>query len=125
MALAPSFDLSSIPSISIIRLSIKACPNASNPIKDGAMISLTLDTALRTPLPAYRDLSPSRSSTASFSPVLAPDGTEAEDCVPSLSSTKTRTVGFPRESSISIARNLEMVARAIAFSFLDMFKKRT
>jgi hypothetical protein len=81
------------------------------------MISLTLDTALMTPLPAYRELSPSRNSTASFSPVLAPEGTEAQDSVPSLSSTKTRTVGFPRESRISIARILEMVDRIIIFSF--------
>ena len=72
MALAPSFDLFSVPSISIIRRSIRACSDASIPIRAGAMISLTLDTAVRTPLPAYRELSPSRNSTASFSPVFAP-----------------------------------------------------
>jgi hypothetical protein len=48
-------------------------------------------------------LSPSRNSTASCSPVEAPEGTEAEAVTPLSNSAKTLTVGFPRESNISIA----------------------
>jgi hypothetical protein len=38
---------------------------------------ITFSTALLTPFPRYFDLSPSRSSTASWIPVEAPDGTAA------------------------------------------------
>jgi hypothetical protein len=41
--------------------------------------------------------------------VDAPEGTEAEAVVPLLKVQKTRTVGLPLESRISIARNDEMV----------------
>ncbi len=58
-------------------------------------------TAFLTPLPRYRALSPSRSSSASRSPVDAPDGTIARPVAPLRSATSTSTVGFPRESRIS------------------------
>ena len=46
-------------------------------------------------------LSPSRSSSASRSPVDAPDGTAARPNAPPSSVTSTSTVGLPRESRIS------------------------
>ena len=66
-----------------------------------AMMSLTLDTALRTPLPKYLVGSPSRSSTASCCPVDAPEGTEASALHPHSRITSTATVGVPLESRIS------------------------
>src|SRR3954468_22317458 len=48
-------------------------------------------------------LSPSRSSTASWAPVEAPDGTAARPKEPSSRSTSTSTVGLPRLSRISRA----------------------
>src|SRR5260221_6459940 len=62
-----------------------------------------LATAWRTPLPPYLPASPSRSSTASWLPVLAPLGTSARPTAPPLSSTSTSMVGLPRESSPSSA----------------------
>ena len=62
-------------------LSMKAV--TGKPINELAMIPLTFATALSTPFPPYRLLSPSRSSTASCSPVEAPLGTEARAKVPS------------------------------------------
>src|SRR5690242_8089493 len=62
---------------------------------------LTASTALRTPLPLYLFLSPSRSSIASCAPVEAPDGTAARPNEPSSSRTSTSTVGLPRLSRIS------------------------
>src|SRR5438552_1265634 len=61
----------------------------------------TASTALSTPLPRKRALSPSRSSTASCAPVEAPDGTAARPRAPSSSTTSTSTVGLPRLSRIS------------------------
>src|SRR5258708_10718964 len=57
--------------------------------------------AFVTHLPRYRDLSPSRSATASCSPVEAPDGTAARPTLPSARNTSASTVGLPRESRIS------------------------
>src|ERR1700704_2253695 len=70
------------------------------------MTRLTFPTALRTPLPPYRDASPSRSSSASRSPVEAPDGTAARPDAPPSRTTSTSTVGLPRESRISRACTL-------------------
>ena len=67
------------------------------------MISLTLSTAFKVPLPKYLDLSPSLNSTASKAPVDAPDGTAARPTNPPSTSTSTSTVGFPLESNISLA----------------------
>src|SRR5205823_4473201 len=44
---------------------------------------------------------PSRSSTASWAPVDAPDGTMALPLAPDSRNTSTSTVGFPRESRTS------------------------
>src|ERR1700761_9354435 len=59
---------------------------------------LTFSTAFRTPLPPYLVVSPSRSSRASCSPVLAPEGTMARARVPSARKTSASRVGLPRES---------------------------
>ena len=53
----------------------------------------TLATARRTPLPPYRPLSPSRSSTASCAPVDAPDGTAARPTEPSRGRRRPRPSG--------------------------------
>src|SRR6266481_8341457 len=65
---------------------------------DLAISVLALATALRTPLPRYFDLSPSRSSRASCSPVEAPEGTAARPSAPPSRRTSASTVGLPRES---------------------------
>ena len=46
---------------------------------------------------------PSRNSTASCSPVEAPDGTAALPKIPFSVITSTSTVGFPLESNICLA----------------------
>src|SRR5713226_1126800 len=65
---------------------------------DLAISVLALATALSTPLPRYFDLSASRSSSASCSPVEAPEGTAARPSAPPSSTTSASTVGLPRES---------------------------
>ena len=67
-------------------------------------VAFTLVTAFCTPLPRYRFLSPSRSSTASRAPVEAPEGTAARPKLPSSNVTSASTVGLPRESRISRPR---------------------
>src|ERR1700676_1874068 len=69
---------------------------------DLAISLLALATALSTPLPRYFDLSPSRSSRASCSPVDAPEGTAARPSAPPSRITSASTVGFPRESMICL-----------------------
>src|SRR5262245_38801788 len=66
------------------------------------MTLLMLATALDTPFPIQRFLSPSRNSIASFSPVEAPDGTAALPFAPLSSVTSASTVGLPRESTICL-----------------------
>ena len=68
----------------------------------GAMISLTFSTAFSTPFPK-NSAPPSRSSTASCSPVDAPEGTAARPMAPLSVNTSTSTVGLPRESKICLA----------------------
>ncbi len=101
IAFAPSFDLFSVPSSAINRSSSSFWASASIPNISGFNIVFTASTALRTPLPLYRLLSPSRLSHASLLPVDAPEGTAA---LPNPFSvrTSTSTVGFPRESRISL-----------------------
>src|SRR2546423_11372518 len=67
------------------------------------MTSFTFLTASSTPLPPKRFLSPSRSSTASCSPVDAPLGTAAVPLAPLARVTSVSTVGLPRLSRISRA----------------------
>src|SRR5262249_54865820 len=116
IALAPSFPLSAVPSISIMSRSIIAWSRASLPRKRGARIRFTFSTALATPFPRKR-LPPSLSSTASCSPVDAPDGTVARPPIPFLSWTSTSTVGCPLESRTSRAR--------IPCIFIDDLQKRS
>src|SRR5713226_5754173 len=73
------------------------------PSSRGAMTSLTFFTASSTPLPPKRLGSPSRSSTASCSPVDAPLGTAAVPTAPLARVTSVSTVGLPRLSRISRA----------------------
>ena len=62
---------------SSISASIAIWSSAAIPSSRGPITSFTLRTASSTPLPPYRRASPSRSSTASCSPVEAPLGTAA------------------------------------------------
>src|SRR5437667_399701 len=81
------------------------------------MTSLTFFTASSTPLPPNRFWSPSRSSTASCSPVEAPLGTAARPAAPLDSVTSASMVGLPRLSRISRACTemiVLMMARTLA-----------
>src|SRR4051812_19457361 len=89
------------------------CSVASMPTSSGPMASSTASTAFLTPLPPYRAASPSRSSTASYAPVLAPLGTAARAKVPSSRTTSTSMVGLPRESRISRAPTASMDATGV------------
>ena len=74
IALAPSLDLSLVPSAFIIAASTAYISDASRPTSVSLIIVLILSTAFVTPLPKYLDLSPSLNSRASNSPVEALDG---------------------------------------------------
>ena len=101
IALAPSFDLSLVPSAAIIAASIAYISLASIPIMVSAIVVLIFSTALETPFPRYLEVSPSLNSSASNSPVDAPLGAVPLATVPSTSVTSASTVGFPLESKIS------------------------
>src|SRR3984893_10482529 len=79
------------------------------PQMTSAIFSSTLSTAFNTPLPRYLSFSPSRSSQASCSPVLAPLGTMARPTAPPASSTSTSTVGLTRESRTCRARTSQII----------------
>ena len=83
-----------------------------------AIVVLMLLTALVTPLPRYLDLSPSRSSRASNSPVDAPLGAQPVATVPSMRVTSASTVGLPLESNISLPITFSMINSHIKNSFL-------
>ena len=74
--------------------------------------------ALETPLPIYF-LPPSLNSTASCSPVDAPDGTAALPIEPDSVMTSTSTVGFPLESKIWRAFTLKILL--IKFVFMLVY----
>ena len=76
---------------------------------------LILPTTSLTPLPKYLFLSLSLNSIASYSPVDAPDGTEARAKIPELVVMSTSTVGFPLESKISLA----IIYSISVFNFLS------
>ena len=101
IALAPSLALLGVPSSSRSALSTATWWDASQPLRVSLIRLLTLSTALRTPLPLKRFLSPSRSSKASRVPVEAPEGTPARAVAPQAKLTATSTVGLPRLSRIS------------------------
>src|SRR3954454_16783166 len=73
----------------------------SSPRTACAISPLALATAAETPLPSHA-LPPSRSSTASCTPVDAPDGTIAVTRAPAT--TSSSTVALPRESRTRRAR---------------------
>src|SRR5712691_11017201 len=98
MALAPRRDFEGVPSREIILWSRARWSAASRPAMDLAISVLVLATALSTPLPRYFDLSASRSSRASCSPVEAPEGTAARPSTPPSRMMSASTVGLPRES---------------------------
>src|SRR5215469_3608701 len=104
MALAPRRDLVGVLSREIIFWSSPRWSAASEPQSTLAISALTWETALSTPLPRYLDLSPSRSSRASCSPVEAPEGTAARTKPPDSRMTSASTVGLPRESMTWRAR---------------------
>src|SRR5437870_10000135 len=93
------------------------------PSISGAIVSSTLLTARLTPLPPYRCVSPSLSSTASRLPVEAPEGTAARPHAPESSWTSTSTVGLPRESRISRA-NTPLIADTSGPPFEDVIGQR-
>ncbi len=99
IALAPRRPLFGVPSASSIARSTASWSRASRPVTASASSPLALATACVTPLPPQAS-PPSRSSTASNSPVEAPDGTAARPLAPEASVTSTSTVGFPRLSRI-------------------------
>ena len=76
--------------------------DASTPFSASLITVLIFSTALVTPFPPKRDLSPSRSSSASNSPVDAPLGATPLPTVPSRRYTSASTVGLPLESIISL-----------------------
>jgi len=102
IAFAPKRDLFFVPSRLIKKLSRDLC-SKSLPEIFFCISPLTDPTAFSTPRPPNRCLSLSRSSTTSWTPVLAPDGTENLPEAPLSNLQKTSTVGFPRESIISLA----------------------
>ena len=99
--MAPSFFLFGVPSSSIIRWSTAIWSSASMPISSSAIVVVDVLDGLRArPCRGTLALSPSRSSQASCTPVLAPLGTAARPTEPSSSVTSTSTVGLPRLSRI-------------------------
>lgn len=113
---APNFVLFWVPSSSISRSSISLCSRTSIPSNSFLITVLTASTALRTPLPPYRLLSPSLFSHASLVPVDAPEGTHALPNPVSVC-TSTSTVGFPRESKISLPFISLIIVVAVIFLF--------
>jgi hypothetical protein len=100
-AFPPNFDLFCVPSSSIIALSIACWSETSMPTSLLPMMFRMLSTAFVTPLPEYL-FPPSLSSCASNEPVDAPDGAIAVIFLP-LIVISASTVGFPLESSTSLA----------------------
>src|SRR6266404_112997 len=80
------------------------------PASAAAIGPFTFAIAFETPFPIQRLLSLSRSSSASRSPVDAPDGTAAAPEAPPARTTVVSRVGKPRESMISRARTVSIFA---------------
>jgi hypothetical protein len=70
------------------------CSKTEVPTNSSAITVLTLFTAFKTPFPKNA-FPPSRNSTASCSPVEAPDGTAALPKTPFSVTTSTSIVGLP------------------------------
>src|SRR5580698_8747066 len=118
IAFAPSLALFGVPSSSIIFASRPRWSAASKPATASAISPFTFSTAFRTPLPKYCVWSPSRSSTASCSPVDAPLGTIAEALAPPSRNISASTVGLPRESSTWRPRISAMLLFDVSASFI-------
>ena len=103
IALAPSRSRVGVPSKATSAASNSAWSAQARPPTRSAISPVTEPTARSTPEPPYRAGSPSRSSTASRTPVDAPDGTPALPVRPSVDRSSTYKVGRPRESRISNA----------------------
>ena len=97
IAFAPSRPLFGDPSRSIIARSRPSWSATSRPRASSASSPFTFATACETPLPPHAE-PPSRNSTASCTPVDAPEGTMARPNAPEPRRTSTSTVGLPRES---------------------------
>src|SRR4051794_410256 len=84
------------------------------PFTLSASSPFTFPTAVLTPLPPKAS-PPSRSSTASNSPVDAPDGTIACPAAPDFSNRSTSTVGLPRLSRTWRAgtRSISLIGRRV------------
>ena len=106
VALPPSLLLFSVPSSSIMASSTALWSVGSMPVILPAISVRMFSTALSTPLPPYL-LPPSLSSRASHVPVDAPDGAMAVILCP-LTVTSASTVGFPLESSTSLAQTFSI-----------------
>ena len=74
IAFAPRFVFPFVPSALIIAASMAYMSDASIPVRTSFIVPLILVTAFVTPFPRYLSLSPSLSSSASNSPVDAPEG---------------------------------------------------
>ena len=98
IAFAPRRLFVGVPSSSTSAWSRERWSAGSTPTSASAISPSTFETARRTPFPRYAPGSPSRSSTASCSPVEAPEGTVARPNAPDARRTSTSTVGLPRES---------------------------
>ena len=103
MALAPNLALLGVPSSRSKVASMSAWLKGDIPRRAGPISRWTEATAFKTPRPPKRLASPSLRSTASWLPVLAPEGTMARPKEPSDRSTSASTVGLPRESRTSLA----------------------
>ena len=95
IAFAPNCDLFSVPSIPINNLSASFCLVTSNPFNLEAIIVFILFMTFLTPFPRYLFLFLSLSSIASYSPVDAPDGTEAVQKYQTLLLCQPQQLDFP------------------------------
>src|SRR5581483_5453828 len=99
IAFAPRRPLFGVPSRSISRRSSASWSSASIPRTASRISPFAFATAFATPLPPYGS-PPSRSSTASCTPVDAPERTATRPTAPESRRTSTSIVGLPRESRI-------------------------
>ena len=121
VALAPKLDLFSVPSSSNKKSSKEEISSNDFPTSSLEIVSLIFPTAFRTPLPLYLDLSLSRNSRASCTPVDAPLGTAALPNLEFSNSISHSTVGFPLLSIICLA--FILVILGIVFRYIIKFFK--
>jgi len=101
-ALAPSALLSCVPSASSRHWSTASCAVGSMFNTAGSKLQWMFWMPFSTPLPANRATSPSRSSSASCSPVLAPEGTAARKVPSSVLRSTCTCVSVSLTYSISL-----------------------